>query len=175
MVGNVQKWDGDKDLSNTGKCVSEFHQYAELARKEFFSWEHHIRCCSAIEEACRARDERIEEVRRSKDGLIPSMASLRWKKENLMNRQMSVYKMSIDQAKKREAKLRSELTKSSEWSKGFVFHKVPGMSLKDNGDLRVGEALGSCKNLCLSRPLCKSISYRKMDGSCYYSSSTMAY
>jgi len=173
MVGNVEKpsgWPGAK------RCVKDFHRHAEMARQNVFKVPQIMSCAQQIHSMCKQNAHlRKEAMQNRQTGLKGIVRGIERQKNQVIKNRISIYKQSIKQLTKTILRLRHDLATPAIWSAPIKYRKIPGMHLLDNGDLHPNTPLKSCRNMCSSDRKCKSISFRKVDNSCYMSVSTMTY
>jgi len=178
MVGNLKEVPNAAGLG-AAQCAKEFHGYSEEARNKFFNWREQVNCAAAIEQQCNDRQKRLQLDKMDRTGktkeMREGMDKLEDDKNELLSQTIDVYKMSVLQAQRTAAKLRSQLADPGEWTKPITYKKIPGMKL-DQGEEVTGE-LGpqSCQMECSKDQSCKSVSFRSKDGLCLVSPSTLMY
>lgn len=175
MIGNVEKSSGELGLS-TQMCVKDFKRHAEVARQKIFETVSVFECGRQIEEMCTAKAQRyIAAIEDKTTGLIAIKKNISDQKNQLINNQISVYQQSRSDLARTVSRLRHELATPAIWSAPIKYRKIPGMHFLDNGDLHPRTPFKSCKVMCSASRKCKSVSFRRMDNSCYMSSSTISY
>lgn len=173
MVGNLEQQSKEKKPEF---CVNEFTRFSELARAEFFSWNHHATCAIAIENACRQHETTLVQRQRwaQKEKLQVNIGV----KMPIINNSISVYEMNVQQAQHTVDRLRQDLRNPGKWMQGVGFVKIPYLVLRSDGEESsplTDTSLAECRFECTKNKECKSFSFKPSTGSCIMSADTLMY